>query len=170
MATIAQAQPAKRHPFAVNLLERLLAAGSLMLLGFVIAAIVRGYPLWDRTPPIIWLHLATVVIALALTPVMLLRLRGDRRHRRIGWAWAIAMFTTALISFGIRLNQKGGLSWIHVLSVVVVLSVPWLVWNARRHRVEKHRRTAQTLVLTALMTAGFFTFPFSRLLGRWLFG
>ena len=160
----------RRHPFAPNVLERLLAVGSIVLLCVVLTAIARGHAHWGQVPPLLWLHLVTIGVGLALTPLMLLRPRGDRLHRRIGWVWAIAMFATAAMSFGIRLSPGGAFSPIHILSAVTVLAVPWMVWNARRHRVAKHRRTAQALVLGALLIAGFFTFPFGRMLGRWLLG
>jgi uncharacterized membrane protein len=38
-----------------------------------------------------------------------------------------------------------------------------------RHHA-RHRRGIRAMVLGALLIAGFFTFPFDRLLGRWLFG
>jgi uncharacterized membrane protein len=36
--------------------------------------------------------------------------------------------------------------------------------------VARHRRTIRALVIGALLVAGFFTFPFGRMLGVWLFG
>ncbi|CAA2154756.1 hypothetical protein MBRA_00431 [Methylobacterium brachiatum] len=44
-----------------------------------------------------------------------------------------------------------------------------LAWHARLHRVDAHRYTALSLITGALLIAGFFTFPFGRMLGRWLF-
>jgi uncharacterized membrane protein len=101
--------------------------------------------------------------------VLMLRTRGNRLHRQLGWAWAISMFTTALISFGIRLSNKGGFSLIHVLSAFTVVFVPAIVLRARRHQIAKHRRAVRGAVTGALLVAGFFTFPFNRLLGQWLF-
>jgi len=80
------------------------------------------------------------------------------------------MFATALISFGVRFNTPGQLSWIHLLSVLTVLLVPAIVLSARTHKVRVHRNFARGTVIGALLLAGFFTFPFERLLGRWLFG
>jgi uncharacterized membrane protein len=45
-----------------------------------------------------------------------------------------------------------------------------LVWYARRHQVARHRGAVRGMVMGALLVAGFFTFPFGRLMGRWLFG
>ena len=117
-----------------------------------------------------WPHLVTIVIAVGLTPVMLLRRRGDRLHRRLGWIWAAAMFLTAFDSLFIRLINRGGFSIIHILSVWTLIQVPVIVLAARRHDVARHRSAVRGMVLGALLIAGFFTFPFNRLLGQWLFG
>ncbi len=155
---------------AATRFEQLLGAGALVLLGCVVAAVARGQSQWHLVPPIVWAHLATILLALAITPVMLWRRRGDHLHRRLGWIWAIAMFATAVMSFGIRLTNRGDLSVIHILSVITIIGVPVLVIAARRHDLARHRGQARGFVIGALLVAGFFTFPFNRLLGSWLFG
>jgi uncharacterized membrane protein len=45
-----------------------------------------------------------------------------------------------------------------------------MIWAARTHRYAAHRRAVRGMVTGALLIAGFFTFPFGRLLGHWLFG
>lgn len=146
-----------------------MALAALVLLGCVLVALIKGTDQYHHVPLFIWLHLATIVTALALTPVMLLRPRGDRTHRRIGTVWVLAMFSTAVLSFGIRTNQWGGFSFIHILSVWTVIQVPIIWWSARNHRIERHRSAVRGMVFGALLIAGFFTFPFDRMLGRWLF-
>lgn len=150
--------------------ERVLAAGALILLGFVIAAILRGQGQWAAVPGAIWVHLALMIGALALTPAMLLRRRGDRLHRRLGTIWAALMLATAFDSLLIREVNRGGFSLIHLLSLWVIIQVPLIWWSARTHRVRWHRSTVRAMVLGALIAAGAFTFPFDRLLGHWLFG
>jgi uncharacterized membrane protein len=171
MATVAGEVPMMRtNPLAPDLYERFLAFAALALLVAVVAAVVRGYPAWGTIKPLTWAHLLTMAAALVLTPVMLLRPRGDRGHRVIGWLWALLMFGSAAISFGIRGVNGGGFSFIHLLSALVVVAVPLAVLAARRHRISRHRRGIRALVTGGLLTAGFFTFPFDRLLGNWLFG
>lgn len=155
---------------AATRFEQLLGLGALILLGCVMAAVVRGQPHWHRVPVLVWVHLATIGAALAITPAMLWRRRGDMWHRRLGWVWAIAMFATATMSFGIRLTNPGALSIIHILSAITIIGVPVLVVAARRRDLARHRRQARAFVIGALLVAGFFTFPFNRLLGGWLFG
>lgn len=142
---------------------------AIVLLGCVGVALIKGASQFHHVPVFIWLHLSTIVVALALTPVMLLRPRGDRIHRRLGTIWVVAMVATAALSFGIRTNQWGGFSPIHILSVWTVIQVPIIWWSARSHKIEKHRSAVRGMVFGALLIAGFFTFPFDRMLGRWLF-
>ena len=80
------------------------------------------------------------------------------------------MLLTAALSFGIRLSGHGGLSVIHLLSAWVLIQAPMIWWTARTHRIARHRRLVRAMVTGALLIAGFFTFPFDRLLGHWLFG
>ncbi len=166
MATAARVRPTR---FDRIVTDRVLAAGSIVMLAFVAVAVLRGRADWERIPWPVWVHLATMGTALALTPVMLLRAKGTPSHRVLGWTWAAAMLATAACSFLIRASNHGRFSVIHILSVWVAFQVPWIVWRARTHNVAGHRRSVRGLVAGALLVAGFFTFPFDRLLGHWLF-
>jgi uncharacterized membrane protein len=173
MATTAsdvrQQRPARR-PLDPTLYERILAVLAIVLLIMVVAALLRGSAEWHNIPAVIWLHLATIGVALVLTPTMLLRRRGDRLHRRLGWVWAAAMASTAFLSFFVRVINPGSFSLIHILSAWTLIQVPLIVWHARAHRQAAHRRAVVWMVTGALIIAGFFTFPYGRLLGHWLFG
>lgn len=149
--------------------ERALAYLALLLLAVVLFAIGRGAAQWQLVPTVVWFHLATILVALALTPVLLLQPRGSKRHRRLGWLWATAMFATAIGSLFIRRATGSGWSPIHVLSALTIVLVPWLILRARRHDVPGHRRGVRGTVTGALILAGFFTLPFGRMLGTWLF-
>lgn len=159
-----------RTPYAADRYERILAYAAALLLAVVLVAIARGQADWGRVPMLVWAHLATIIVALALTPVMLLGRRGDRRHRRLGTIWVVAMVLTAALSFGIRQTNHGGFSLIHLLSAFTLVQVPLLWHAARTHRVDRHRRGVRAMVTGALLIAGVFTFPFGRMLGHWLFG
>lgn len=155
---------------APDMLERICGGLALVLLAFALTAVFKGRHDWPAIPAIIWAHLGTVLVALAITPVLLWRKRGDKFHRSLGWIWCVSMFATALLSFGLRLSNSGGFSLIHILSVITVIGVPVVVLSARRHDISRHRRQVRGFVIGALLVAGFFTFPFNRLLGHWLFG
>lgn len=150
--------------------ERLLALGATLLLACVVIALIRGRAQWASVPWRVWPHLLTIMAALALTPAMLLRRRGDRLHRLLGWTWAAAMFLTAVLSLNLRAINHGGFSFIHILSVWTLIQVPIIIWSARTHKVGRHRGAVRGMVTGALLIAGFFTFPFNRMLGHWLFG
>ncbi len=158
------------RPVPADGYERGLAVAALVLLAAVAAALLRGRAEWSAVPALVWTHIATVLVALVLTPVILLGRRGDRRHRGLGTIWVIAMLLTAALSFGIRLTHPGAFSPIHILSIWVLIQAPILWYTARTHQVVRHRRSVRGLVTGALLIAGFFTFPFDRLLGHWLFG
>lgn len=164
------------------LIERLvpnevLAAASAVLAITAIAAIVRGQADWGRVPPLVWLHLGSILLATLMTPVMLLRRKGDRDHRRLGYVWVAAMALTAATSLCFNTRAPSGLgvftgdfSFIHILSVWVLIQVPVIVIRARAHDRMRHERAVRGMVLGALLVAGFFTFPFNRMLGAWLLG
>ena len=151
-------------------MEHVLGWGSLAMLAIMGAALLRGHAEWHMIPWPLWPHLATVAVALALTPAILWRRRGDARHRVLGYVWLTAMATTALVSFAIRTTNEGGLSIIHLLSAWVLFQVPLIVWSARSHDWARHRRSVRGMVIGALLIAGAFTLPFGRLLGHWLMG
>jgi uncharacterized membrane protein len=167
MATQSESLGLKPHlGLAPDTYERALAVAAVALLVAVLAALVRGNAQWGPVPGVVWAHLLTIVAALVLTPVMLLRPRGSATHRRLGRMWVAAMLASALISFGVG----RGWSPIHALSALVTLGAPWIWWTARQHRVAAHRRAVRGMVTGALLIAGFFTFPFDRMLGSWLLG
>jgi uncharacterized membrane protein len=150
--------------------DQALAAAAAILAIAIVTALLRGRSEWDEIPTMVWPHIATILIAVLLTPVLLLRRRGDRLHRRLGWVWVTALAATAAVSFGIRGINSGSLSLIHVLSAWTFVQLPLIVWYARRHNHSRHRAAVRGMVIGALLIAGFFTFPFDRVMGRWLFG
>lgn len=172
MATIAHTTNERsiRKSLAPDLYERVLSGGAVILLVAILAALWRGQSQFGRVPATVWLHLGTITIAVALTPILLLGRRGTQAHRMLGTLWVLAMLATAASSFLIRQIADGGFSLIHILSAWTLIQVPILWWSARTHQVARHRGAVRGLVTGALLIAGFFTFPFDRMLGHWLFG
>lgn len=154
----------------------LLSALSGVLAAAALLAVARGRPHWAQVPPLVWVHLVSILLATLLTPVMLLRRKGDGRHRKLGYVWVGAMLLTALTSLFFSTAAPrgwgvftGDFSFIHILSVVVLLQVPRIVIAARAHDRARHERGVRGIVIGALLIAGFFTFPLGRMLGNWLF-
>lgn len=144
------------------------AVGGLILLAFS-RAVVGGHTL-PTMPHDVWLriHLITVLPSVPLGGYVLLRRKGDLLHRWLGRLWAGLMLIAALSSFGLH-RLTGRLSWIHILSVVVLVTVSKGVLLALRHNIEAHRQT-MTYTYLGLVLAGLFTLSPGRLLGFWLFG
>jgi uncharacterized membrane protein len=170
MATNLAAGASTARPMDATPFDKFLALSAAVLLAAALTAIAKGYGGWSQIPGNVWLHLSTILVATALTPLMLLRRRGDRLHRTLGYVWVTAMFLTAAISLDIRLINRGGFSPIHILSVWTMIQVPLIIWRARQHDWKRHRSAVRGMVIGALLIAGFFTFPFNRLMGNWLFG
>ena len=116
-----------------------------------------------------WLlvHLSSVLPALPLGGYLLWRRKGDPLHRMLGRCWGGLMMVAAVSSFG--LHAQGRLSLIHLLSALVLVSIPRAILQARRHDIAGHRRT-MSLTYLGLAIAGLFTLLPDRLLGSWLFG
>lgn len=155
--------------------NQLLAVASAILFACAVVAVAKGRADWAQVPLLVWVHLASILVATGLTPVMLLRRKGDGRHRKLGYVWVGAMLLTAITSLFFNTGVNGGwgvftgdFSFIHILSVFVLLMVPVIVARARRHDRSGHESAVRGMVIGALLVAGFFTFPFNRLLGHWL--
>ena len=92
-----------------------------------------------------WTPLLVSHVVAALTSVVLggyqlwRRPRGDARHRLLGRTWAVLLLWTAITSFWIRDINDGAFSWLHVLSVVTLVTVTLGVVNARRGNIQAHR-------------------------------
>ncbi|MFS0738627.1 hypothetical protein ABC347_16390 [Sphingomonas sp. 1P06PA] len=149
--------------------EYIASALAIGLLMAIAIAIWRGRAQLTTLPPQIAIHLATIIAALALTPLLLLAAKGDRQHRRMGYLWCGLMVATACAAFFIR-TISGGFSAIHIFVVLTLVSVPRLIANARRHQVVRHRIVVLSLVFGAFLVAGGFAFVGQRHLAIWLFG
>lgn len=139
----------------------LLTAG-LTALSFGSGSQVQGHAAMS---PALIIHLGTVLPALPLGAWLLVRRKGGAVHRLLGRIWGGMMVTTAVSSFW--LQENGGLSFIHVFSVITLVSVPLGIFWIRRGNLERHRR-AMTSTYIGLVVAGLFAFAPGRLLWTWL--
>lgn len=119
------------------------------------------------------IHLATVVPALLLGPVILRRNKGDARHKMLGRIWAALMLVTATSTLFIRSPGAGiagtGFSFIHIFTVWTFGSLPLATYAIRKGDVEGHRK-AMTGLYFGLCIAGAFSLIPGRVLGSWVFG
>jgi uncharacterized membrane protein len=110
-------------------------------------------------------HLATVLLALPLGVSQLLLPKGTIRHRAAGYVWCGLMTVTALVSFAIHTVNPRGLSPIHLFSVLTLVLVPVIIFQARTGQAAAHQRAVLGLMIGGLVIAGLFTFVPSRALG-----
>jgi uncharacterized membrane protein len=152
--------------------EMLIAIAASALFALLLTGLARrlmnGAPLLPDRNFWLALHLTTVIPALPLGAYLLVRRKGDSLHKALGRIWVVLMLVTVASSFGLHYLSRG-LSPIHALSVLVLVSLPIAVRNAMRGRIAAHRRT-MTIVYLSLVVAGGFTFLPGRLMGAWLLG
>ena len=158
----------RRHGIPTQRADRALGVSAIVMLAIVLAALARGRSHRAEPPAAIWGHLGLLIPALALTPVMMIRPKGSDSHRVLGYIWVALMTAIAIESFFIPLHGRS-FSPIWLISAFVLIQVPRLIVQARRHEMVKHRRTVRGMVIGAFLVAGFFTLPFGRMLGLWLF-
>ncbi len=115
-----------------------------------------------KAPWIIQLHVAAALSALIIGAVLLLGVKGRAFHKATGWTWVICMMTVAIGSFWIR--TTGHLSYIHVLSAGVAITVPLAVVAAKGRNLKAHRAGMTRNFLGGLIIAGAFTFVPGRLM------
>ena len=81
------------------------------------------------------------------------------------------MMTVAGSSFWVHQIRLVGLwSPIHLLSILVLVTVPLAVWRAHHHRVTDHRRIMISVFSGALVIAGLFTLLPGRIMQAVVFG
>ena len=84
-------------------------------------------------------HAVAATLSLVLGGVQLLRRRfGDRLHRWNGRAWVALEYFVSISSFWIHGAGPGSFSWIHILSVITIVSLTAALIAIRRGDVRTH--------------------------------
>ena len=121
--------------------------------------------------PVIQIHAFAAIAAFAVGALQLSAPKGTIPHRLIGWLWAVLMLTVAISSLFIyEIRLWGAWSPIHLLSLLVLVTLPLAIWAARRHDVRRHRNAMAALFMGALVVAGAFTFLPGRIMHSAAFG
>ncbi len=127
-------------------------------------------PLLTASLPI-KLHAFAAMGAFVLGLMQILAPKGTLSHRAIGWIWVILMAVVSLTSFWIHeINLWSQWSPIHLLSIMVLILLPYGIWRARRHQVRGHSVTMVSIFLGGLIIAGIFTFVPGRIMYDVLLG
>jgi uncharacterized membrane protein len=86
---------------------------------------------------VIALHLSAALAALGLGAAVLFLRKGSAFHKALGRGWVALMLVVAISSFWI--TRDGAFSWIHLLSVWVIISIACAVFFIRRGNARAHR-------------------------------
>ena len=119
----------------------------------------------------IQVHAFTAMGALVLGSIQLAAPKGTLPHRIVGSLWVALMLVVSVSAFFIhQLRIWGPWSPIHLLAIFTLAMLPFAVWQAHRHKVERHRRAMLGLFFGALVIAGLFTFLPGRIMHAVVFG
>ena len=100
--------------------------------------------------------------------------KGGKSHRLWGKGYALLITFSSLVS--IFLDTYVGPTWlghfgyIHLLSLLTIVTVPYSLWQLKRGRLHSHQRSMQFLYWTGLLIAGGFTLFPGRYLHSLVFG
>ena len=139
-------------------------------------------------PALVQIHTYLALSALVLGVVQLSAPKGTVPHRTLGWTWAFLvsmMLVTAFMNHDIlssgpfspkvccrdlscgRGSVKCGS--IHLLSVFVLLLLPFAILQARLRNVVRHRQAMMILLAIMVLGAGFTLLP-TRIMHSVVFG
>ena len=113
--------------------------------------------------PVILIHLATALASVVVGGAMFFMKKGTVQHKLSGRAWVLLMAITALASFAIQ--SRGHFSWIHLLSLVVLVMLVRAVMAIRKRNIRLHQRLV-TGTYAGLLIAGMFALAPWRRLGH----
>lgn len=121
--------------------------------------------------PLMALHLFAGVGALALGIFQVFFMpRGGREHKKLGWYWAILMFSLAASSLWDLIGD--GLLSIpaHAFTLATFIFLPMAIWAARNKKIKLHKTLM--FVLFGVLVAAFAALVLApgRLINMWFFG
>lgn len=119
-------------------------------------------------------HLTTILPAALLGGLLLAFAKGTPFHRLLGKIYMVLMLLTAVITLFMSaevgptlLNHFG---FIHLFSVLVIVTVPRAYIAAKNHNVQSHKYSMLGMYIGAVLLAGSFTLMPGRYLHGVLFG
>jgi uncharacterized membrane protein len=124
-----------------------------------------------NAPFIIQIHALAAIAALVIGIGQMTLRKGTVRHYIVGYAWSAFMIMVAVSSLLIyTIRLVGPFSPIHILSFLVLWTVPKAIIEARKGNIAYHKRGMTRIFWLALIGAGFFTFMPGRIMHQVLFG
>ena len=120
-----------------------------------------------------YFHLATVLPAFVLGVFQLLGRKGTRVHKLLGKIYMLLMLATGLITLAMPAEVGPQIlhhfGFIHIFSLMALLSVPIAYAAVRRGYIQAHRFAMISLYVGGVLIAGAFAFSPGRMLHAWLF-
>jgi len=122
-------------------------------------------------PLAIQVHACAAMFAFLAGALQFALPKGTPPHRALGWLWVTTMALVATGSFWVNtIRQFGPFSWIHLLSIYVLVLLVFSVRAARRGNIPLHRSMMLGTFAGALVIAGAFTFLPGRIMHKVLLG
>jgi uncharacterized membrane protein len=119
---------------------------------------------------VVKIHLFTALAALVLGGVLMTMRKGRAFHRVAGWAWVSLVSVTAGVTLFITDLNHGSWSFLHLFTGWTLLMLPLAVLAAKRHNVNRHRRTMMGLFYGGFAINLFIAFIPGRALWMTFFG
>ena len=128
-------------------------------------------PLYDTLS---FVHLSTIGPAFLIGTYIMLTKKGSGQHRFLGRIYMVLMLFTASVTLFMSAQVGPTLfnhfGFIHLLSVLVLYSVPSAYFAIKAGDVKKHKFRMIALYVGGMLVAGGFTLVPGRFLGDLLFG
>ena len=122
---------------------------------------------------LMYFHLITVVPCIFIGGYLLAARKGGPIHRKLGAAYMLLMTFTALIALfipaGVGPQFLGHFGYLHLLSVIVLWTVPTAFMAVKKGKIKEHQRKMVILYVSGIIIAGGFTFFPGRFLNQLFF-
>ena len=119
-----------------------------------------------------FIHLATICPCIFIGAWLLAQPKGNKSHKSLGRIYMLLMVFSCLVSLGMPAKVGPQLllhfGFIHVLSVVALVSVVIAFKAIRQGNVKVHKRAMIGLYIGGILVAGSFTLMPGRLLHHWI--
>ena len=121
-----------------------------------------------------YIHLATIAPCVFIGLSLLTQPKGSKSHKTMGRIYMILLVFSCITSLGMPAKVGPQLllhfGFIHVLSVVALVSVVIAFKAIRQGNVKVHKRAMIGLYVGGILVAGSFTLMPGRLLYHWILG
>lgn len=123
---------------------------------------------------LMYFHLLTVVPCIFLGGYLLAASKGGAIHRKLGVIYMLLMMLTALIALfipaGVGPQFLSHFGYLHLLSFIVLWTVPTAFFAIKKGKVKEHQRKMIILYVSGIIIAGGFTLTPGRYLYEIFFG